>query len=1354
MSGAEKRDHVKGVELKGKLAEFRTALEQEIEQIKKNGQSSTILSDGRRLDGMKADYQYRFAVEYCPNLPDDTPCKLFVGKDCFDVTIIRMDEKTITVMSKIPLPDTLGTARLENGSTVLMERLIQRIEENAEKPNPAGVHMLPDDNGYDAKKIYCYDASALAESLNDGQRRAVIAALTYDITYIWGPPGTGKTTVIGQIIDELFKQERSVLVVSHTNTAVDGAIEKADKTYQKNHLEQTGSYPILRLGKAGERLPERLSLDAHTARLDRELQARKEQLETRQTELNAQMVLAAKGVWLVESRLPEIRDIFHAIEQMTEKIAVSRDKLNSIEKECQRIKREAPDYAWHHTLKRTLEVKRSELAFLEDRLAIARTTVEKAPRSIQQAFDEAKKHSRYAELQEQASKYMSDQFLEKEIAESKTWSLQLEHEIEDLRREQQKAQETIQGYERKGALARLFSRKDSVSQAKADRQRAQERIPEAEKEYERENKVRAEYERQLEDLRLLRRQMEAVRPSQTKDYWERVAQERQKSAAAAEEEITSFLERKTALLTELRKLEERYRLLEQSLQALDQLRREQQEEAARLVQLEERECQDKRCLTEYLDRECGLCASFYTFERRNFREAVEALSEQFEIIRFELEGKDLSALQERKRQIEREMSDIIRQLNEIELKKQGLERQAVMEAKIIGATLAKSYLSDTLRERTFDTIILDEASMASIPALWCAGYLAEKSIVIVGDFLQLSPIVMSNDKMAVKWLGKDIFEHSGMQARARKDTGTPPPDNFVMLNEQFRMESDIADIANLYYEEYKSLASYDHDERREEARKAFYHWYSDPYDKRTSNIHLIDTESLHAWVTGVPQGKGHSRLNYFSAALDVELAFELLQKKLENVEQTSRDEGASILIIAPYKPHISYIKKLLELEYESRGLGNDLGYIRAGTIHSFQGSEADIVIFDLVVDEPHWRANLFMQDPPPNRQALGDEAASINDGLRKMFNVAVTRARFKLYIVGDFAFCQKRAKANALGQLLDLLINKKKLEKEDAKKRFADMTFDRPVGAVFEGSLEGKHVICRDKAFDQYFMADVRAFQKRLIIYSPFMTEQRLSKLLPVFQDRICEGKQIVVVTKAPSDRGKRELASYQKCERGLRDIGVIVIHKKGMHEKIAFIDSTAIWNGSLNILSFTGATGEVMNRYADRKIVAENETLFGIEHICNAAEHEEERYCPICGGEMVVRDGAKGGIYWECIHGDYTRDSSQQYPIDGILRCKKCGAPYRFVMKTEPRWVCTQDTKHFQRIHEGDLRLRGMAALLSKTEREAVDRFFADRKKSSPKGRILSKRSKRDTENTEHQKEPKEMIREPENSLEQLKLF
>ena len=84
---------------------------------------------------------------------------------------------------------------------------------------------------------------------------------------------------------------------------------------------------------------------------------------------------------------------------------------------------------------------------------------------------------------------------------------------------------------------------------------------------------------------------------------------------------------------------------------------------------------------------------------------------------------------------------------------QELEKQAIMNAKIVGATLAKSYLSETLRERKFDTVILDEASLASIPALWCASYLAENSIVIVGDFLQLPPIVFADTPYGAEMAG-------------------------------------------------------------------------------------------------------------------------------------------------------------------------------------------------------------------------------------------------------------------------------------------------------------------------------------------------------------------------------------------------------------------------------------------------------------------------------------------------------------------------------------------------------------------------------------------------------------------------
>ena len=176
-------------------------------------------------------------------------------------------------------------------------------------------------------------------------------------------------------------------------------------------------------------------------------------------------------------------------------------------------------------------------------------------------------------------------------------------------------------------------------------------------------------------------------------------------------------------------------------------------------------------------------------------------------VRSEISDVDINSLRQEKVDADSQLLIIHRQINENNQKKQELEEQAIMNAKIVGATLAKSYLSETLRKRKFDTVILDEASMAPIPALWCASYLAESSIVIVGDFLQLPPIVMAETPMAKKWLGKDIFYISGMQERAKsKETC---PNNFVMLNDQFRMESDIANIANMYYGEYGGLVSHD-----------------------------------------------------------------------------------------------------------------------------------------------------------------------------------------------------------------------------------------------------------------------------------------------------------------------------------------------------------------------------------------------------------------------------------------------------------------------------------------------------------------------------------------------------------------
>lgn len=459
-------------------------------------------------------------------------------------------------------------------------------------------------------------------------------------------------------------------------------------------------------------------------------------------------------------------------------------------------------------------------------------------------------------------------------------------------------------------------------------------------------------------------------------------------------------------------------------------------------------------------------------------------------------------------------------------------------------------------------------------------------------------------------------------------------------------------------------------------------------------------------MTGIPQAKSHSRLNCFSASLDVDLAFRSLKTLIAQLDpKTAKPiEAPKVLIVAPYKPHVNLINKLITNEYLCRGFSEDLNLVRAGTIHSFQGSEAEIVIFDLVIDEPHYKANILMSKP------------EINDGLKKMFNVAVTRAKFKLFIVGDFDYCQKRAKDNALAQLLDYLIGVKKYKKVDAKSQFLPkLAVSSITGVVLNEKTNADQIICTESEFNQYFLSDVHSFKERLIIYSPFMTENRISVLLPEFYNAISQGKRIVVITKTLEERGKKELAQYKMCEKGLRDMGVSILHKKGMHEKIILIDDDIVWNGSLNALSYSGNTGEIMERCRDRSkersLIKNYVKILDIDYLIQALDNACEMKCPLCESEMILKESDGGGIYWACINGDYSRNKDQQYPKDGILRCK-CGSTYHFSMIKQPRWVCDADSKHYQIMRKNDLKLPNMAKLLSPSDHKRVNQYFEEQTK------------------------------------------
>lgn len=45
--------------------------------------------------------------------------------------------------------------------------------------------------------------------------------------------------------------------------------------------------------------------------------------------------------------------------------------------------------------------------------------------------------------------------------------------------------------------------------------------------------------------------------------------------------------------------------------------------------------------------------------------------------------------------------------------------------------------------------------------------------------------------------------------------------------------------------------------------------------------------------------------------------------------------------------------------------------------------------------------------------------------------------------------------------------------------------------------------------------------------------------------------------------------------------------------------------------------------------------------------------------------------------------------------------------MRTEPRWVCTQNPRHYTRIRKNDLRLEKMVELIPIDMREEVKQYF-----------------------------------------------
>jgi hypothetical protein len=128
-----------------------------------------------------------------------------------------------------------------------------------------------------------------------------------------------------------------------------------------------------------------------------------------------------------------------------------------------------------------------------------------------------------------------------------------------------------------------------------------------------------------------------------------------------------------------------------------------------------------------------------------------------------LQGESIAVLQTEQSSLLAALRAIGIELQEIEDALAEVETFVIGEALVVATTLTRAYKRESVQARRFDTVILDEASMAPIPALWVVAGLADANVIVVGDFKQLPPIKHSEHPLAEQWLGQDIFRVSGVQ---------------------------------------------------------------------------------------------------------------------------------------------------------------------------------------------------------------------------------------------------------------------------------------------------------------------------------------------------------------------------------------------------------------------------------------------------------------------------------------------------------------------------------------------------------------------------------------------------------------
>ncbi len=276
------------------------------------------------------------------------------------------------------------------------------------------------------------------------------------------------------------------------------------------------------------------------------------------------------------------------------------------------------------------------------------------------------------------------------------------------------------------------------------------------------------------------------------------------------------------------------------------------------------------------------------------------------------------------------------------------------QVRVIASTLvgAGSKLLDGMK---FGTLFIDEAAQALEAACWIPIRRASR-VILAGDHCQLPPTVKSLEALK-----------GGLGVTLMERIVDNKPECVSLLQVQYRMNDEIMQFSSDYF--YHGLMK-----SAPEVAHRLVHEGDAPilwFDTATINLGEDEQNNFREQFVGETFG----RINKGEA----NLTLSLLQIYFQRIgKQRVLDDRIDVGIISPYRAQVQYLRRLLNKRAFFKPYRH---LISVNTVDGFQGQERDVILISLV------RAN------------DAGQIGFLRD-LRRM-NVAITRARMKLFILGD-----------------------------------------------------------------------------------------------------------------------------------------------------------------------------------------------------------------------------------------------------------------------------------------------------------------------------------------------------------------